>query len=109
MSTTNVSRAATAGLIGGALWALLPVAWASAHLEDIRPGTLAWFGVDAVYWIFPVLAPLLIVVGLTAPAPRARRRRRPLGPHRDRRRRRRDGGHGPGQRHRGRLDDRGRR
>ena len=66
MSTTNVSRAATTGLIGGALWALLPVAWASAHLEDVRPGTLAWFGVAAVYWIFPVLAPLLIVVGLTA-------------------------------------------
>jgi hypothetical protein len=66
MSTTPVSRAATTGLIGGALWALLPVAWASAHLEDVRSGTPAWFGVVAVYWIFPVLAPALIVVGLTA-------------------------------------------
>ena len=66
MSTTTVSRAATTGLIGGALWALLPVAWASARLEDVPSGTLSWFGVVAVYWIFPVLAPLLIVVGLTA-------------------------------------------
>jgi hypothetical protein len=66
MSTSPVSRAATTGLLGGVLWALLPFAWASAHIEDVRSGSVAWFGVVAVYWIFPVLAPVLIVAGLTA-------------------------------------------
>jgi hypothetical protein len=66
MSTTTVSRAATAGLVGGALWALLPVAWSVASLEDTEFGTLAFVAVAASYWIFAVLPPVLIVVGTTA-------------------------------------------
>jgi hypothetical protein len=66
MSTTTVSRAATAGLVGGALWALLPVAFGVASLDDIAFGTLSWFAVSASYWIFGVLPPLLILAGLVA-------------------------------------------
>ena len=65
MSTT-ISRAATTGLVGGALWVLLPVSWSVAVLDDVEQGTLGWFAVSAAYWIFAVLPPVLIVVGLTA-------------------------------------------
>jgi hypothetical protein len=66
MSTTTVSRAATAGLVGGALWALLPVAWSVASLEDTEFGTLDFVAVAASYWIFAVLPPALLVVGVGA-------------------------------------------
>jgi hypothetical protein len=66
MSTTPVSRAATAGLVGGALWALLPVAWNVANMSDVEFGTLSFVAVTASYWIFAVLAPALIVAGLVA-------------------------------------------
>lgn len=65
MSTTN-SRAATTGLVGGALWVLLPVSWSVAVLDDVEQGTLGWFAVSTAYWVFAVLPPALIVVGLTA-------------------------------------------
>jgi hypothetical protein len=66
MSTTTVSRSATAGLVGGALWALFPVAFGLAALEDVESGTLSWFAVAASYWIFGVVPPVLIAVGLGA-------------------------------------------
>jgi len=66
VSTTTVSRTATAGLVGGALWALLPVAWSLTVLDDVERGTLSWFAVAASYWIFAVLPPALILAGLTA-------------------------------------------
>jgi hypothetical protein len=66
MSTTNVSRTATTGLVGGALWALLPVAWSLATLDDLERGTLSWFAVAASYWIFVVLPPALVLAGLVA-------------------------------------------
>jgi hypothetical protein len=66
MSTTTVSPAATTGMVGGALWALLPVAWGAANFDDVESGTLAWFGVAAASWIFAVLPPALMAVGLTA-------------------------------------------
>ena len=74
MSTTTVSRAATIGMVGGALWALLPVAWSVAELENTNtePGTPAFVAVVVSYWIFAVLPPALIIVGMTA-------LRRPLG------------------------------
>ena len=65
MSTT-ISRAATTGLVGGALWVLLPISWSVAVLDDVEPGTLGWFAVSAAYWIFAVLPPALMIVGLTA-------------------------------------------
>ena len=54
MTTTTVSRTATAGLVGGVLWALLPVAGGLA-LDDFERGTLSWFAVAASYWICAVL------------------------------------------------------
>jgi len=73
MSTTSPSRAATAALVGGALWALLPVAWTVADVDDVEFGTLSYVAVAASYWIFAVLPPALIVAGLVA-------LRRSLGP-----------------------------
>ena len=73
MSTTTVSRAATAGLVGGALWALMPVAWNVVSVDDVEFGTLSFVAVAASYWIFAVLPPALVVVGLVA-------LRRALGP-----------------------------
>jgi hypothetical protein len=66
ISGTTTDRRATTGLVGGALWALLPLAWLSVSLDDVEFGTLSWLGVIAAYWIFAVLPPVLIVVGLTA-------------------------------------------
>lgn len=66
MSTTPDPRAATTGLVGGALWALLPLAWFFGNLDDAEFGTVGWVGVIAADWIFAVAAPALIVVGLTA-------------------------------------------
>ena len=65
MSTTT-SRAATAGLVGGALWALLPVAWNVAHVSEFEFGTLSFVAVAVSYWIFAVLPPALIVAGVVA-------------------------------------------
>ena len=65
VSRTSVHRSATLGLVGGALWALLPVA-SAARLEDHPTGTAAFVAVAASYWLFAVLPPALILVGLTA-------------------------------------------
>ena len=73
MSTTTVSRAATAGLVGGALWALLPIAWTVASVDDVESGSLSFVAVAASYWIFAVLPPAMIVAGLVG-------LRRSLGP-----------------------------
>jgi hypothetical protein len=64
MSTTTVSRAASAGLIGGVLWTLFPAVASVADLNDAEFGTLAFVAVAASYWIFGVLPPVLLVVGL---------------------------------------------
>jgi hypothetical protein len=66
MSTTTAARLTTAGLVGGALWALLPVAWKVADVSDFEFGTLAFAAVAVSYWIFAVLPPALIVAGLVA-------------------------------------------
>lgn len=66
MSTTPVSRLATLGMIGGALWALLPAAWSVASVDDVEFGTLAFVAVALSYWIFAVLPPVLILAGVTA-------------------------------------------
>jgi hypothetical protein len=66
MSTTTVSRAATIGLAGGALWALLPVAWSVTSTDDVAFGSLSFVAVAASYWIFAVLPPALIPVGVVA-------------------------------------------
>jgi hypothetical protein len=74
MSTTTASRLTTAGLVGGALWALLPVAWKVADVSEFEFGTLSFAAVAVSYWIFAVLPPALIVAGLVG-------LRRELGTH----------------------------
>jgi hypothetical protein len=64
MSTTTVSRAATAGLTGGVLWALFPAVASVADMNDAEFGSLAFVAVAASYWIFGVLPPILLLVGL---------------------------------------------
>jgi len=66
MSTTPGARAASTGLVGGDLWALLPAAWKVAIVSEFDFGTLAHAAVSVSYWIFAVLAPALVVVGLVA-------------------------------------------
>ncbi|TFV80196.1 hypothetical protein E4P40_17860 [Blastococcus sp. CT_GayMR20] len=66
MSTTTAPRTATAGLVGGALWALLPIASNAADVNDVEFGTLPFVAVMATYWAFAVLGPALIVAGLVA-------------------------------------------
>ena len=62
--STPTPRAATAGLIGGALYALFPVAWNATNGTDVEFGSTSFVAVMASYWIFGVVAPALIVVGL---------------------------------------------
>jgi hypothetical protein len=74
-STTQgtTARLARTGAVGGALWALLPVAWSVVSVDDVEFGTLAFVGVVASYWVFAVLPPVLMIAGLVA-------LRRTLGP-----------------------------
>jgi hypothetical protein len=64
--STSLSRAATTGLVGGALWVLFPVSWKVANVSDVEYGTLPFVAVMASYWAFAVIAPVLIVRGLVA-------------------------------------------
>jgi|1186.fasta_scaffold27074_2 hypothetical protein len=57
-------RGATTALVGGVLWTLLPVAARFADVEEAEHGTLAFVATVAAYWIFLVLPPALLVVGL---------------------------------------------
>lgn len=65
-SPTTVAGRATLGAAGGALWMLLPAAWAVAQLEDQQFGSPSFVAVAVADWTFLVLAPALIVVGVTA-------------------------------------------
>lgn len=65
-STPTVASRATLGAWGGALWMLLPAAWTVTELKDQQFGSLSFFAVAVADWIFLVLAPALIVVGVTA-------------------------------------------
>jgi hypothetical protein len=64
MATTTVQRGGTAGLVGGALWALLPVVFTATHLEDTQRGTLSFAAVAVAYWAVGVLPLLLLLAGL---------------------------------------------
>jgi hypothetical protein len=66
MSATTASRPAGLGLLGGALWALLPAAWAVANPKDAAFDGLAFVAVAASMWIFVVLPPALLAIGATA-------------------------------------------
>ncbi len=64
MATTTVQRGGTAGLVGGALWALLPVVFL-VHLDDIARGTLGFVAVAAAYWSVGVLSLVLLLAGIS--------------------------------------------
>jgi len=64
MTTTTIQRGGTAGLVGGVLWALLPVAFTAVHLEDYSRGTLSFAAVAVSYWLVGVLSLLLLLVGV---------------------------------------------
>jgi hypothetical protein len=64
MATTTVQRGGTAGLVGGALWALLPVVF-MVHLEDTARGTLAFVAVAAAAWVVGALSLVLLLVAVT--------------------------------------------
>jgi hypothetical protein len=64
MATTTVQRGGTAGLVGGALWALLPVVF-MVHLEDTARGTLAFVAVAAAAWVVGALSLVLLLVALS--------------------------------------------
>jgi hypothetical protein len=52
-------------MLGGALWILLPVAWALATPEDAPYGSLSFVAVAASFWIFGVLPTALLAVSAT--------------------------------------------
>src|SRR5690349_4030421 len=62
-SPTPVHRRARIAVVGGALWALFPLAFGLVSLEETEFGTPAFFAVAASYWLCGVLPPLLLVVG----------------------------------------------
>ena len=66
--TNTIARRASLGAVGGALWALSPVAWALADLRTQTFGTVSFVAVLASYWLVAVLGTALIVVGHTASA-----------------------------------------
>jgi len=64
MATTSVQRGGTAGLVGGALWALLPVVLL-VHLDDTAHGTLAFVAVATADWVVGALSLVLLLVALS--------------------------------------------
>src|SRR3954471_1854498 len=62
--TPTLRREATAATIGGALWALLPVVFGLAPLEDTERGSLAFVAVTAAAWLFAVLPLALLLAGI---------------------------------------------
>jgi hypothetical protein len=64
MTTTSVQRGGTAGLVGGSLWALLPVVFL-VHLEDTARGSLAFVAVAAAAWVVGALSLVLLLVALS--------------------------------------------
>jgi hypothetical protein len=60
---TTLQRGGTAGLVGGALWALLPVVF-MVHLEDTARGSLAFVAVAAAAWVVGVLSLALLLVAV---------------------------------------------
>ena len=64
MATTAVQRTGTAGLVGGALWALLPVVF-MVHLEDTARGSTAFVAVAVAAWVVGALSLVLLLVAAT--------------------------------------------
>ena len=64
MATTTIQRNGTAGLVGGVLWALLPVVFL-VHLEDTARGSLEFVAAAAAAWVVGALSLVLLLVALS--------------------------------------------
>jgi hypothetical protein len=53
-----------AGIIGGLLWALFPLATVLVDMSNTQPGSLNHLAAAGVYWLMAVLPLLLLLVGL---------------------------------------------
>jgi len=69
MSTTPAPRAATAATVGGALWALVPVAFGLVAPTDVQRGTLSFVAVLAAVWICGALSLALLLGALAGLRP----------------------------------------
>lgn len=65
----NIERGGRAAVAGGVLWALVPVAFSVASLEDADRGTASFVAVAASYWLVGVLALLLLLTALAGLRP----------------------------------------
>ena len=63
-SSTLIRWGGPAGMLGGLLWALLPLAIVLVSIEDKQPGTPAHLATAALYWLMAVIPLLLLLVGL---------------------------------------------
>lgn len=64
MSSNFARWVGPAGMLGGVLWALFPLATALVSIEDTRPGTPSYLATVALYWLLAVLPLLLLLVGM---------------------------------------------
>src|SRR3954447_7864730 len=64
MATTTIRRGATAGMVGGALWALMPAGFLLADIQSTHRGTLEFVAVATATWLFAVLPLALLLVAL---------------------------------------------
>jgi hypothetical protein len=64
MSAGLIRWSGWAGIIGGLLWALFPLATVLVSMDGTQPGSLAHIGAAFVYWLMGVLPLLLLLVGL---------------------------------------------
>ena len=69
MSTTSSPRGATAAVVGGALWALVPLAFGLVDPTEVQRGTLSFVAVVAAVWICGALSLALLLVGLAGLRP----------------------------------------
>ena len=59
----STTRRAHIGAVGGAMWALLPIAWGLVSLEETEYGSPQFIAVAAAFWLFGVLPPVLLIAG----------------------------------------------
>jgi len=69
MSTTPAPRGTSAATVGGALWALVPVAFGLVSPTAVQGGTLSFVAVTAAVWICGALSLALLLAGLAGLRP----------------------------------------
>ena len=62
--TPTTTRAARAAVVGGVLWALVPLAFGLVDAQNVQRGTLAFVGVAAVFWICGAASLALLLMGM---------------------------------------------